>query len=115
MHYANGRAAKIGDVVKGKGYNIKHDIVGLLIQACPAATSCNCQVATVTKGSQVLHNAFPLGTIRKDDDRLFFEGMFPPSFHSVVATIEYGQLDAFVAIDPNTGEVLPAETGELRG
>jgi hypothetical protein len=76
MHYANGRAAKAGDLVRGKGYNIKHEIVGLLIFANPAATACNCQVATVT----------------------------------IEATVEYGQLDAFVALDPQTGEVLPAET-----
>ena len=111
MHYSNGRAAKAGDVVKGKGYNIKHEIVGLLIQASPGASSCNCQVATVTKGSRVLHNAFPSITKRLDDDRLFFEGMFPPSFSEVIATVEYGQLDAFVAIDPNTGEILPPEQG----
>lgn len=111
MHYSNGRAAKVGDVVKGKGYNIKHEIVGLLIQASPAATACNCQIATVTKGSQVLHNAFPEGPkpAGQQDDRLFFVGTYPPSFHSVVATVEYGQLDAFVAIDPNSGEILPPE------
>ena len=111
MHYKNGRAAKAGDLVKGKGYNIKHEIVGLLIQASPSATACNCQVATVTKGSQVLHNAFAEAYKPTDpqDNRLFFAGMQPPSFHSVVATVEYGQLDAFVAIDPNTGEILPPE------
>lgn len=108
MHYSNGRAAKAGDVVRGKGYNIKHEITGLLVFANPAATACNCQVATVTKTSQVLHNAAPA----PDPDpngALFFQGFTPPSFHGVMATIEYGQLDAFVAIDPATGEVLPAE------
>lgn len=108
MHYANGRAAKAGDLVRGKGYNIKHEIVGLLIQANPASSSCNCSVATVTKGSQVLHNAFPRTEPLENGD-LTFEGMKPPSFYGVRATIEYGQLDAFVAIDPNSGEVLPPE------
>lgn len=108
MHYANGRAAKAGDLVRGKGYNIKHEIIGLLTYANPGTTTCNCTVATVTKGSPVLHYAFP----KADPDAsgcLFFQGAQPPSFRGVEATLEYGQLDAFVAIDPNTGEVLPPE------
>jgi hypothetical protein len=108
MHYSNGRVAKAGDVVKGKGYNIKHEIVGLLIYANPGSAACNCQVATVTKGSQVLHNAFPEPEPTPEGTLLFL-GMKPPSFHAVKAVIEYGQLDAFVAIDPNTGEVLLPE------
>jgi hypothetical protein len=108
MHYANGRAAKAGDLVKGKGYNIKHEIIGLLLYANPATTACNCHVATVTKDSQVLHNAFP-DPVPRIDGCLFFKGGEPPSLHGVLATLEYGQLDAFVALDPNTGEVLPPE------
>lgn len=108
MHYANGRAAAAGDVVRGKGYNIKHEIIGLLVFANPGATACNCQVATVTKSSPVLHYAYPQAP--NADGALFFAGMPTPSFKGVEATLEYGQLDAFVAIDPNTGEVLPPET-----
>lgn len=108
MHYTNGRAARAGDVVRGKGYNIKHEIVGLLVYANPGSTTCNCQVATVTKNSSVLHNAFP-ETGSRPDGCIFFKGMNPPSFYGVMATLEYGQLDAFVAIDPETGEVLPPE------
>lgn len=108
MHYANGRAAKAGDLVRGKGYNIKHEIVGLLVYANPGATACNCQVATVTKVSSVLHYAYP-NTEPTADGCIFFKGMYPPSLKGVEATLKYGQLDAFVAIDPNTGEVLPPE------
>ncbi len=108
MYYANGRAAKAGDVVKGKGYNIRHEIVGLLIHANLTQNSCNCQVATVTKGCQVLHNAFTDMESRQDGS-IGFQGQKPISFYGVKAIIEYGQLDAFVAIDPNTGEVLPPE------
>ena len=107
MHYSNGRAAKAGDLVRGKGYNIKHEIVGLLVQAQPQSSSCNCQVATVTHGSQVLHNAFPYPEPKPESGALFFTGS--ETRHSVIATLEYGQLDAFVAIDPNTGDVLPPE------
>ena len=108
MHYANGRAAKAGDLVRGKGYNIKHEIIGLLVFANPASSSCNCQVATVTKNSPVLHYAYP-NPEPNADGAVFFKGNYPPSFKGVEATLEYGQLDAFVAIDPNTGDVLPAE------
>lgn len=113
MHYSNGRAAKAGDLVRGKGYNIKHEIIGLLVFANPGASACNCQVATVTRTSLVLHHAFPAPEPSKtagSEGCLFFQGSNPPSFRGIEATIEYGQLDAFVAIDPNTGEVLPAET-----
>jgi hypothetical protein len=108
MHYLNGRTAKAGDVVKGKGYNIQYEIVGLLIYANPTSSACNCQVATVTKDSQFLHHGFPQSEPRSDGS-IVFKGMEPPSFYGVIATIEYGQLDAFVAIDPKTGEVLPKE------
>jgi hypothetical protein len=110
MHYANGRAAKAGDLVRGKGYNIKHEIIGLLVYANPGASACNCKVATVTTGSQVLNNA-KSQHVERTDGSIFLAGEFdPPSLHAVMATLEYGQLDAFVAIDPNTGDVLPAES-----
>ena|SRR5579859_3415584 len=108
MHYANGRAAKAGDLVRGKGYNIKHEIVGLLIFANPAASACNCQVACVTKESRVLIHAAPAPD-PDSNGALFFQQFNPTSMGYVVATIEYGQLDAFLAIDPKTGDVLPAE------
>jgi hypothetical protein len=108
MHYANGRAAKAGDLVRGKGYNIKHEIIGLLVYANPGASACNCKVATVTKGSGVLNNAKP-ENVTKPDGCIFLGSFDPPSFFGVLATLEYGQLDAFVAINPENGEVLPSE------
>lgn len=111
MRYANGRAARAGDIVKGRGYNLKYEIVGVLVCANPGLTAYNCHVATVSKDSQVLHHAFP-ETESRADGWLFFKGMNPPSFHGVMATLEYGQLDAFVALDPNTGEILPPESDQ---
>ena len=108
MHYANGREAKAGDVVRGKGYNIKHEIVGVLIYANPTSSTCNCQVATVTKDCRFLYYGVPQVEPRSDGS-IGFKGFEPPSFSQVIATVEYGQLDAFVALDPNTGEILPAE------
>lgn len=100
MHYANGRAAKAGDVVRGKGYNIKHEITGVLMSATPGASACNCQVATVATIPSLLE-------LVGEHHRV---AVFPASnFQPSLVTIEYGQLDAFVALDPETGDVLPPE------
>lgn len=110
MHYANGRAAKVGDIVRGKGYNIKHEITGLLLSANPGAAQCNCTVATVSTASQLKCHGW---RNQQTGDLAFshqdLEGGKVPVISEVVATIEYGQLDAFVALNPETGEVLPPE------
>jgi hypothetical protein len=110
MHYANGRAAKIGDLVRGKGYNLKHEFTGVLIGASPAATACNATIATVTAKPDYAKNrnmgsGFALPAAPKSDGTGFeaFTGNLP----SVTPCTEYSQLDFLVAIDPNTGEVLP--------
>lgn len=108
MHYANGREAKVGDLVRGKGYNLKHEFTGILLTAQPENSACNCTVATVTEKS------------------LFLMGCYngPNSFREAVekgwalpmrveATLEYGQLDAFVAIDPENGDVLEPEESNV--
>jgi hypothetical protein len=108
MHYANGRTAKVGDIVKGKGYNIKHEITGLLTSANPASIG-NCTVATVSSSSLVkgfTHREGGTFVLNYSTDREGHRQLLPPE---VVATIEYGQCDAFLALDPKTGEVLPPE------
>lgn len=101
MHYANGREAKVGDLVRGKGYNIKHEIIGLLVHAAPNLAVCNCSVSCVAVGSYgiTMHRQ-----AHRDIKGNMFEGQL-----SAIPTTEYGQLDAFVALDPLTGEVLPPE------
>lgn len=108
MHYANGRRAQVGDVVRGKGYNIKHEIVGVLVQAKPNSESCNCQVATVTKQPNLIEYFDGYNYVA------YKPAVGPPSVSVALHIIEYGQLDAFVALDPETGEVLPPieETAE---
>ncbi len=108
MHYSNGRAAKVGDLVRGKGYNFKHEIIGILISAKPAESACNCSVACFG--------------IRSDWPQVFAKASAAPNIEGTgwmlvgggqveaQSTVEYGQLDAFVALDPNTGEVLPPES-----
>lgn len=114
MHYANGRAAKIGDLVRGKGYNLKYEFTGILVFANPGVSACNCQVATVGEhAKQVWQQTLihiPAGFDAKGN-------VTPNSLeHSPVrvdSIIEYGQLDAFVAIDPNTGEILAPESEQV--
>ena len=108
MHYANGRPAQIGDMVRGKGYNIKYEITGMLVSAQPESTACNCQVATVTNASSVKVTFYRWS--KSEAERLLLSGNDGQQItrsYEVTATVEYGQLDAFVAIDPETGEVLP--------
>lgn len=69
-HYKNGIEAKRGDVVKGKGYNVPHEIQGILVGVEPGADTCNVRVAWL-KPVQVGDSIVP------------------------TVDIEYGQADAF--------------------
>jgi hypothetical protein len=108
MHYANGRAAKAGDLVRGKGYNVKHEIIGVLVYANPGSSACNCQVAHVDLASNTL-SATTLFHPVDDGSVQCFAALPQSAPMNLIASIEYGQLDAFVAIDRATGEVLPPE------
>lgn len=52
-HYKDGTPAQVGDVVKGKGYNLRDKdkqlatIVGRVLQITPDASTCNIQVAVL--------------------------------------------------------------------
>lgn len=48
-HYVCGTEAQIGDMVKGHGYNVKHEIFGMVTHITPHAESCNIQVAHVIR------------------------------------------------------------------
>lgn len=125
MHYANGRAARVGDLVRGRGYNVKHEIVGLLLSAQPANSACNCTVAYVGVGSAVVSkgwrttSAIGLKGIPVQGDISFPHKILEDGSKEIIpsyveASTEYGQLDAFVALDPNTGEVLPPEAEQAQ-
>jgi hypothetical protein len=101
MHYANGREAKVGDLVRGKGYNFKHEIIGIVVEAQPGLATCNCVVACVGVDG---HAFIPRIPARLENGKwVAIEGLKP----EIQASYEYGQLDAFVALDPATGDVLP--------
>lgn len=98
MHYANGREAKKGDLVRGRGYNVKHEIIGKVVNL-RSGPSCNLSVAHVDFRSRVHFLASSeLDTPSPDAP---FAGV------KVEADIEFGQTDQFIAIDPDSGEVLP--------
>src|SRR5260370_7943836 len=105
MHYANGRAAKIGDLVCGKGYNVKYEIVGVLTFANPGATACNCTVAHIGPQSVPVAKGW-----RDADGKLVYPrvdggDVVPSHFES---SLEYVQLDPFGPTHPAPEDVLPA-------
>lgn len=57
MHYKDGTEAKLGDFVKGTGYNVKNPdktpriIVGKVVGLTPGSHSCNIQVAHILTAS----------------------------------------------------------------
>jgi hypothetical protein len=52
-HYADGTEARLGDIVKGHGYNVKHEIIGKVVNIRPGE-GCTLTVAYVGKDSPIL-------------------------------------------------------------
>jgi hypothetical protein len=48
MHYKNGRAAKVGDLVVGRLYNTKGLVSGTLVSVTPGSDACSALVGFVT-------------------------------------------------------------------
>lgn len=90
-HYKDGTEAKIGDVVKGKGYNIKHEITGVVVGLKVGEKVCNVTVATITRD---VYTNLTLPVVVKDGK---VEALENGSLN-VPATFEYGQADAFEKI-----------------
>ena len=80
-HYKDGTPAKVGDRVKGHGYNVKGDIEGYVLDVTPGATSCNVKVATVSVTDDE--------TLAKELQIVGGAGTYPTFL------VEYGQADAF--------------------
>lgn len=110
MHYANGREAQIGDLVRGKGYNYKHEIIGILIKAKPQESACNCEIHCFAAHPDGYGIVMKRTLILDRRAKEFGQSPFVEGELRAEPTIEYGQLDAFVALDPKTGEILPPES-----
>ncbi len=85
-HYKNGTPAGVGDIVKGKGFNIPHEIIGKVLEIVEGSDACNLHVACVTRESMIL----------KPDPTDALGSQI--NYTEVRATLEYGQADAFEKI-----------------
>jgi hypothetical protein len=56
MHYKNGTEARLGDVARGRGYNLPYDVQGVVVGLTPGAESCDIHLMVT-----VVHK--PLGTV----------------------------------------------------
>lgn len=90
-HYKDGTQAKVGDVVRGRGYNIKGEIEGVILNVTPGTDKCNVVVATFAS---------------KLDARQTSDMHSPPEFvagedqfYGHRFGIEYGQADAFEKVE----------------
>lgn len=90
-HYKDGTPAKYGDIVKGRGYNVKHEIVGKVVGLTLGTNTCNIQVAHVDAESRMVLPVWPDQEIA---NKFKHADMTP----EVKASIEYGQCDAFEKI-----------------
>jgi hypothetical protein len=97
VHYKDGTEAKIGDIVKGRGYNVQREIVGTVVGLTPGSASCNIQVA------HVLTVAFE-GAALIPNHRLYVRtgvigcganGGARGDAIGAYVDLEYGQCDAF--------------------
>ncbi len=55
MHYKDGSPAHLGDLVRGRGHNLPHDVQGIVVGLTPGTEACSIHVATLR-----LHQ--PVGT-----------------------------------------------------
>jgi hypothetical protein len=44
MHYKNGTQAKLGDIARGRGYNLRYDVQGVVVGLTPETGSCDIHV-----------------------------------------------------------------------
>ena len=102
-HYKDGTEAKVGDVVKGRGYNIPHEITGKVVQvrAGPSAQGgCTLSVAHVGIGSRLY---CPIGEAPHLQPVQAPPGSSPGSFlatptYKADVDVEYGDTVAFEKI-----------------
>lgn len=87
-HYKDGQEAKVGDIVRGKGYNILHEVTGPVVAVKPGDT-CNIEV-----GVADLHNIYG-GNVSGILVRSTQSGSFDKI---LLVRIEYGECSAFELI-----------------
>lgn len=107
MHYKDGTEAKIGDIVKGTGYNVQNPdktmkvIVGRVVGLTPGTKSCNIQVAHIVTAEisaemQVeIANQYRLLEIKGTTGGGLVQADNKQNRVIANVSLEYGQCDAF--------------------
>jgi len=103
-HYKDGTPARLGDLVKGRGYNLPYDVQGIVSGLTPGAGSCDIHIACLKPHT-------PLGTVRTVHPVLAEEHGTCAAFELVyrdpalTVTVEDEELaaDAFAAYGQSTG------------
>jgi hypothetical protein len=66
MHYKDGTKAHLGDIVRGRGYNLKHDIQGVVVGLTAGQDQCGIHVATLTVHQPLGTQTAPFPTIYEE-------------------------------------------------
>jgi hypothetical protein len=90
-HYKDGTPAQPGDVVKGQGYNVKHEIIGVVMHVQAGTEQCNISVAHAVPALE--HEA---GVIYQKP--FYNQSGEIAGIGRAKIDIEYGQTDAFEKI-----------------
>jgi hypothetical protein len=98
-HYKNGKVAKVGDYVKGYGYNVKNEdgtpkeIVGQLIEVKEGEKTCNVVVAYV--------EVIQMPNMRTADFRYMkvHDGIGVYKGYALRGAMDYGQADHFEKVE----------------
>jgi hypothetical protein len=96
MHYKDGTPANLGDVVRGKGYNVKYEIQGVVVNLNPGEETCNISVAHAVPATRELQ-----GFVHQTAG--YHQDPVDPNLQTVsiglaTISIEHGQTDAFEKI-----------------
>lgn len=99
-HYKDGTEAQLGDVVKGRGYNVKGpdgklaELVGTVVAIEPGSDTCNVEIAyhTVARLPDDFQFADHRFFEQKRDVKILTRG---GRSSTVTSSIEYGQADHF--------------------
>lgn len=96
MHYKDGQEARLGDIARGKGYNVKDEkgelkeITGVVVKLTEGAVSCNLVIAHLIAGEIKDQDGETLGV---------FNGSLMVEKTPVLVAAEYGQCDHFELVE----------------
>ena len=65
-HYKDGTAAHLGDIARGRGYNLGYDVQGVVVGITPGAGACDIHIATLRTAQPVGTQTAPYPTIYEE-------------------------------------------------